>query len=78
MKVFIVQGEHWYVSGLSMSAFAGMDRANAEAASLVNILLKDIGLASDASADNWQARLDLAHANNDGDGNVWITELELQ
>jgi hypothetical protein len=44
--VWIVQGEHWNVPGVPISAHASEDSANAKAAELVNHMLKDTGKVS--------------------------------
>jgi hypothetical protein len=41
--VWIVQGEHFSVPGVPISAHGSVDGANAKAAELVNAMLKDTG-----------------------------------
>ena len=41
--VWIVQGEHWNVPGIAMTAHASLDAANAKAAELVSAMLDDTG-----------------------------------
>jgi hypothetical protein len=90
MRIFVVQGKHWHIPGRTMSAHTFKSGADAEAASLVNILRKDVGMAENATAYNWQRRLDAARnararqigcdADSLGvsDADVWVTELEVR
>lgn len=47
-KVWIVQGTHWYVSGIRMSAHGSLASAQIKALELVNDLRKDCKLQSEA------------------------------
>jgi hypothetical protein len=80
--IYIVESEHWWIPGHTMKAFTLRARADEEAASLVNILRADVKLTPCATAKNWQARLNTARTKRGredtiGDGDVWVTELEL-
>jgi hypothetical protein len=57
MKVWIVVGEHPYVPGMVIRVCASGTSANTEAASLVNIMLKDLGHRRRASNDSWGRRI---------------------
>lgn len=80
MHIWIVQGCHAIVPGVTMSAYATKAGADSEAASLVTIMLKDAGLAhliGSTSARNWKRVLKEAQRVSDG-YDVWITKLEVK
>src|ERR1700730_6151113 len=90
--IFIVEGQHFHVPGIPISAHATIESANKKAADLVNLLLESAKQPKDAKADTWEADLlrarnayaldmgcDLDELENEGEvGEVWITELPIQ
>jgi hypothetical protein len=89
-KVYIVQAEHFHIPGRPMSAHATRESANRAAAGHVDSLLAWIELPEDAKPETWEADLLRARtaraeqygcdidALGDDDGDVWITELEVE
>lgn len=62
-KVYLVEAEHWFIGGTPRKAFATRELANVEAASLVNMLrkdvdpLKEVGMPATATPSNWEEKL---------------------
>lgn len=59
MKIHLVTAEHFSVPGLITKAFMQEADAMAEAAELVNIMLKDDGQDPDADSNQWGIHLEL-------------------
>jgi hypothetical protein len=56
--VYTVQGEHPTTPGVPLLVCATLERANAEAAELVNLIAKDSDLeVPNATPENWEAVL---------------------
>ena len=63
MKIYLVTGESFLVPGKPMKPFLTLEAADAEAASMVNILLEETDCAADARPENWKIALaDARHA----------------
>lgn len=77
ITLHIVQGLHQAVPGCPLSAFACDTSAHAEAASLLNIMLKDAGMKADATRTNWETRLK-ALKRHHPEADVWITSTPLK
>ncbi|TCU34089.1 hypothetical protein [Rhizobium azibense] len=92
MKIYLVTGGSFTVPGKPMKPFPSLEQANAEAASMVNILREEVDLDNSATAANWKASLEEARAarmeelgldpetdelSDDRDGFVEIVEMEM-
>lgn len=55
-SIFLVCGSHHEVPGVKLKAFATSALADAAAAEMVNILLRDNEMPDDATAGNWQEK----------------------
>lgn len=77
MDIFVLQGDHPTTPGRVMSAWFVEVTAHVEAAKLLNVMLADVGMAANATAQNWERRLSRMKAKGH-DGDVWITPLRVQ
>lgn len=79
MFVYILQGEHFHIPGTPITAHATKASANAEAASLVNLMLEDSDIEHcTATAENWKRPLSRLRTRYDDQCDVWITKLEIR
>jgi hypothetical protein len=58
MSIFIVTAEHWDAPGRQMTVHATMAGAERTAARYVNILRKDAKMEQDATATDWEEKLE--------------------
>lgn len=95
MKVYVLEATHWYVPSHLVKIFATKALADVEAAARVNMLRDDVNglydssLKPDATAKNWDAKLQQARRLRarklgcevddleEDDADVWITEYEV-
>jgi hypothetical protein len=83
-EVFVVQGDHWSVGGRPMSIHTTREGADAAAAGMVNTMLGDLDLPTDAGAATWKNYLETVirtledrDLGDGGDCDVWIDAVEL-
>lgn len=60
MKIYLVEGLSFLAPGRIQEAHATPESADAGAAALVNILLDEMEMAQDATAENWKDRMKAA------------------
>lgn len=77
-KVYIVQGVSARVPGCVLSVHASQRGADERAAELVNILLRELRMRANATADTWARRVANLRARElgddcEGESDVWVS-----